>query len=116
MGKWHAYQVCINPYLHREAKKRLGKDDTSNSSHWYSPAPAEEDLLMEDYSQEFNRFTKLKHKGELKFRMGPHAPYDEWVEIELHLKLSKDMKMIQEDPYKDAIKGFNDDSEHVDAV
>ncbi len=65
MGKWHAYQVRINPYLHREAKTHIGKDDASNYSHWYRAALAEEDLLMDDFSQEFHRFTKLKYKGEL---------------------------------------------------
>ena len=30
MGSWHAYHVRINPYPHREAKKHLEKDDTSN--------------------------------------------------------------------------------------
>ncbi len=41
MGKWHAYQVRINPYLHGEAKNHLGKDDTSNASHWYRAAPTD---------------------------------------------------------------------------
>ena len=125
MGSWHAYQVRINPYLHREAKKHLGKDDTSNSSHWYRAAPAAGDLLMDDFSQEFHRFTKLKHKGELKFGMGPHAPYDEWVEIEVRLKATKDMispavrvhnDEVRLDPYKHATKGFKEDFEYVDAV
>jgi hypothetical protein len=49
MEKWHAYQVRINPYLHREAKNHLGKDDTINSSHWYRTARAEGGLLMDDY-------------------------------------------------------------------
>ncbi len=56
MGKWHAYHVRINPYLHKEARKHLGKDDTSNSSNWYRAAPAERDLLMDDFSQESHRF------------------------------------------------------------
>jgi len=77
MGSWHAYQVRIIPYLHKEARKHLGKDDTNKSSHWYRAVPAEGDLLMDGYRQEFHRFTKLKHKGELKFGMGPHAPFDE---------------------------------------
>ncbi len=29
---------------------------------------------MDDYSQEFHRFIKIKYKGELKFGMSPHAP------------------------------------------
>ncbi len=59
--------------------------------------------------------------------MGPHAPYDEWVEIEVRLKMSKDMKTIcpavrehnnemRLNPYKHATKGFDEDFEHVDAV
>ena len=86
MGKWHAYQVRVNPHLHSEAKKHLGKDDKSNSSHWYRATPAAGDLLMDDFSQEFHRFTKLKHEGELKFRMRPHAPFDELVEIEVPIE------------------------------
>jgi hypothetical protein len=50
MGSCHAYQVRIDPYLHRDAKKHLGKNDTSNSSHWYRAAPAEGDMLMDHYS------------------------------------------------------------------
>jgi hypothetical protein len=49
MGSWHAYQVRNNPHLHKEARKNLGKDDTNNCSHWYRAAPAEGDLLMDDY-------------------------------------------------------------------
>jgi hypothetical protein len=75
---------------------------------------------MDDFSQEFHRFTKLKHKGELKLGMGPHAPYNEWVEIEVRLKMIKDTKMIcpavrvhndevRLDPLKHAPKGFDED-------
>ncbi len=127
MGSWHAYQVRVNPYLHKEAKKHIGKGDTSNSSHWYRAAPADGDLLIDDYSQEFNRFSKIKHKGELKFGMGPHAPYDEWVDIEVRLKLRKNNNMmdasirvhddeVRLDPYKHVTKGFDTDFEHIDAV
>ncbi len=68
---------------------------------------------MDDYSQEFHRFTKLNHKRGLKFGMGPHAPYDEWIEIEVRLKASKDMiyftvrvhnDEVRLDPYKHATK------------
>ncbi len=59
--------------------------------------------------------------------MGPHAPYDEWVEVEVRLKMSKDMKTIcpavrvhndevRLDPYKHLTKGFDEDFEYVDAV
>ncbi len=47
-------------------------------------------MLMDDYSQEFHRLKTIKHKGKLKFGMGPHAPYNEWVEIEVRLKVNKD--------------------------
>jgi hypothetical protein len=126
MGLWTACQVRINPYLIKKAKKHLGKDDTSNSGHWYRAAPAAGDLLMDDFSQEFHRFTKLKHKGELKFGMGPHAPYDEWVEIiEVGLKANKDMicptvrvhnDEVRLDPFKHTTKGFDENFQHVDAV
>ncbi len=125
MGKWHAYQVRINPYLHREAKKHLGKDDTSNSRHWYRAVSAEGHLLMDEYSQEFHRFTKLKHKGELKFGMGPHAPYDEYFEIEVRLKANRDTispvvrvhnEEVRLDPYKHMTKGFDEDFQYVDAI
>ncbi len=82
---------------------------------------------MDDYSKELHRFTQLKHKGELKFGIGPHAPYNEWVEIEVRLKISKDMKMmhptarvhndeVRLDPYKHVTKGFIEDFQNVDAV
>ena len=125
MGKWQAYQVRIIPYLHREAKRHLEKNDTRNYSHWYRAAPAAGDLLMDDFSQEFHRFTKLKHKGELKFGMGPHAQYDEWVDIEVRLKMSKDMisptvpvhnDEVRLDHYKHTTKEFDDGFEYVDAV
>jgi hypothetical protein len=59
--------------------------------------------------------------------MGPHAPDDEWVEIDARLKMSKDMKTIYPavrvhhdevrlDPYKHTTKGFDENFEHVDAV
>jgi hypothetical protein len=59
--------------------------------------------------------------------MGPHAPYDERVDIEVRLKMSRDMKTIcpavrvhneevRLDPYKHTTKGFDDDFECVDAV
>jgi hypothetical protein len=122
---WYAYHVRINPYLQREAKKHLGKDDTNTSSHWYRAAPAEGDLHMDDISQEFHRFTQLKRKGELKFGMGPHAPYDEYFEIEVRLKENKDMicstvrvhnDELRLDPYKHLTKGFDEDFQHVNAV
>ena len=91
MGSWHAYQVRINSYLHKEAKKHYVKDDRSNSSHWYRVAPAAGDLLMDYFSKEFHRFTKRNHSGELKFGMGPHAPYDAWLEIEVRMKANKDI-------------------------
>ena len=125
MGKWHAYHVRVNSHLHKKSKKHLGKDDTSNSSHWYRAAPAEGDLLIDDYCQDFHRFTKLKQKGELKFGMGPHAPFDEFFEIEVRLKANKNMicpavrvhnDEVRLDPYKHATKGVDDDFEYVDAV
>ena len=125
MEKRHAYQVRINPYLHRYAKNHLGKDGTSTSSHWYRAAPATGDLLIDDFSQEFHRFTKLRHKKELKFGIGSHAPYDEWIEIEVRLKANKTMicpavrahnDEVHLDPYKHLTKGFDEEFQHVDAI
>ena len=57
--------------------------------------------------------------------MGPHAPYDEWVEIEVRLKANKDMispavrvhnDEVRLDPYKHTTKGFDEDFKHVDAI
>lgn len=126
IGQWHAYQVRINPYLHKDAKSQLGESDTSNSSFWYRSEPGAKGLLMDDYSQEFHRFTKLRHKGELKFGMGPHAPYDEWFDIEVHLKMEDDKQIsssvkvfndkVELDSYKHVTKGFAAEFDHVDAV
>jgi hypothetical protein len=111
-GKVARLSSRINPYLHREAKKHLGKDDTRNSSHWYHAAPADGGMLMDDFSQEYHRFTKIKEKGEL----GPHAPYDEWIEIEVRLKMRNNMiypavrvhnDEVRLDPYKHVTTGFD---------
>jgi len=57
--------------------------------------------------------------------MGPHAPYDEWVEIEVRLKANKDTNCptvrahnheVRLDPSKHTTKGFDEDFQHVDAV
>jgi hypothetical protein len=117
----------IDPHLHREAKKHLGKDNTSNSSRWYRAAPADGGLLMEDNSQEFRRVRKLKYKRELKFGMGLHTPYVEWVQIEVRLKTNNGNKTIcpavrvhngevRLDPYKHETKAFDENLQHVDAV
>lgn len=126
MGKWNGYQIRIYPYLHKLAKNHIGESDTSNCSHWYREVPGNKDLLIDDYSQEFSRFKKLKHKGELKFGMGPHAPYDEWFDIEMDL--SKNTKGIMEpiitvngdkvvlDPYEHKTKGFDKEFTKIDTV
>jgi hypothetical protein len=59
--------------------------------------------------------------------MGPHAPYDEWIYIEVRLKMSKDMKTVwpavrvhnddvRLEPYKHTTKGFDVEFEYMDAV
>ncbi len=57
--------------------------------------------------------------------MGPHAPYDEWVEIEVWLNANKNMicsavrvhiDEVRLDHYTHTTKGFDVDFEHVDAV
>jgi hypothetical protein len=112
----------INPYLRREARKHLWMNVTSNSSDLYRTAPTEGDLLMGDFSQEFQRLTKVKSKSELKFDMGPHMPIDKWIEMEIRLKMSKDSKTIyraarmHDDevrlyPYNHMTKGFDDEDE-----
>ncbi len=126
IGKWHAYQVRIYPYLHKDAKFHIGSSDTSNCSFWYRDKPGPKNTLMDDWSQESHCFKKLKHKGELKFGMGPHAPYDEWFDIEIELKKNKDDNTFSSvqvhkdkvvlDPYKHETSGFNNNFDYVDAI
>lgn len=127
MGKWHAYQVRLYPYLHREAKKHIGASDTSNCSYWYREKPGAKDCLMDDYSQDDDRdgFKKLRHDGELKFGMGPHSPYDTWIDVEIKLKMngnriSSSVRVHNDtvvlDSYEHETRGFDSTFEHVDAV
>ncbi|AUF82394.1 hypothetical protein TetV_302 [Tetraselmis virus 1] len=127
-GKWHGYQVRIFPYLHKDAKEYIGANDRSNCSYWYRNEEGGDECLMDDYSQEKNRdgFTKLKHDGRLKFGMGPHSPFDEFIDVEVTLKMKKDnviessVKVHKDsvvlDSYKHETKDFGDDFKHVDAV
>lgn len=127
-GMWNGYQVRVYPYLHREAKNHIGKNDRSNCSYWYRNKPGGVDCLMDDYSQYKDRdgFKKLKHDGELKFGMGPHSPYDEFFDIAVRLKLEGAATMrswikvnddeVELDPYEHDTAGFREDFEYVDAV
>ena len=47
---------------------------------------------MDDYSQDFQRSIKLRHRGAQKFSMGPHAPCEEWFEIDVNLKRKGDQQ------------------------
>ena len=69
----------------------------------------------------------MLYKGPQKYGIDPHAPYDEWVEIEVRLKLRKAKRTIDDavrmhddevrlDPYKHVTKGFDENFEHVDVV
>lgn len=125
-GKWHAYQVRVYPYLHEDAKTHIGDSDTSNCSYWYRDEPGPENTLVDDWSQETHRFKKLKHKGDSKFGMGPHAPYNEWFDIEVELKKDVDDNMSSSirvhkdkvvlDDYKHVTTGFSKPFEHIDAI
>ena len=125
-GDWHYWQVRINPHLHREAKSHLGANDESNSSFWYRETPGAKDSLIDDYSQDgASGRKKLKHKGQMKFGMGPHAPYGEQVEVEFGLKMSGGKvsssvrvgsDAVDLDPYEHKTSGFGDNFTHVDAV
>lgn len=124
MGKWHAYQVRCYPYLHREAVTHIGESDTSNNSYWYRDEPGPKNTFICDWSQMTHTFKKLKHKGELKFGMGPHSPYDEWVTVAIKLKKVKDMmhssikihnNEIHLTPYKHLTSGFDNKFTKVDA-
>lgn len=128
MGQWQAYQVRLYPYLHREAKRHIGADDSSNCSHWYRSQPGGRDCLMDDWAQTGDRdgFSKLRHRGELKFGMGPHSPFDEWFEIEISLRLDDKGRVcprvrvhedtVELDPYEHRTTGFLGGFEEVDAV
>jgi hypothetical protein len=72
-----------------EAKRHIGEACTSNSSHWYRVTLEDEELLIDDYSQDFQRFSKIKQMEELKFGVGPHVRYDEWREVKVHVKCDK---------------------------
>ena len=125
-GQWHYWQVRINPHLHREAKTHIGADDASNSSYWYRETPGAEGTLIDDYSQDgVSGRKKLRHKGQLKFGMGPHAPFDQPVEVEFRLKSSggrvrSSVRVgddeVELDPYEHRTAGFGDEFTHVDAV
>ena len=126
MGQWHAYQVRIYPYLHRDAKTHIGSSDTSNCSYWYRDTPGPKNTLMDDWSQESHRFKKLDHKGESKFGMGPHVEYGKWFEVEIKLKKGSDEMVsssirvhedeVKLDPYKHATSGFSKPFLYVDAI
>lgn len=128
-GVWHAYQVRVYPYLHRDAKNHIGANDTSNCSHWYRQRPGGQGRLIDDYSQEddMDGFKKLRHKGELKFPMGPHSPYDDWVDVcvylerrdtdgMMHPEVRVHLDRVQLDPYEHKTDGFNTEFEFVDAI
>nr|WRJ70019.1 hypothetical protein TetV2_00574 [Oceanusvirus sp.] len=127
-GDWHVWQVRINPHLNKDAKKHIGASDTSNSSYWYREKPGGKECLIDDYSQDNDRdgFKKLRHDGELKFGMGPHSPFDEFVDVEFTLKMTDDdvvessVKVHNDkvllDKYQHKTSGFDDKFTHVDAV
>lgn len=126
-GKWQGFQVRIYPYLHRDAKSHTGGNDTSNCSYWYREKPGGDECLIDDYSQMDDRdgFKKLKHKQCLKFGMGPHAPFDEWFDVEVKLrrvdgKLHPVIRVHEEevvlDAYEHKSKGFDTDFDKIDAV
>ncbi len=86
---WHGWQVRIHPHIHEAYKKHVGSNDLSNASHWYRRKSAKRDALLCDYMQDagdHGGFKKIRHDGELKFKMGPNAPFDEFFDIELTLK------------------------------
>eukprot|EP00873_Tetraselmis_striata_P043826 jgi/Tetstr1/464090/TSEL_008895.t1 len=127
-GQWHVWQVRIYPYLHRDAKKHLGASDTSNCSYWYRYKPGGRECLVDDFSQDDDRdgFKKLRHRGQLKFGMGPHSPFDKDVDVEFKLRatgksridssVSVNRDAVDLDPYEHDTSGFPDDFTHVDAV
>lgn len=126
-GEWQGFQVRLYPYLHKDAKKYIGENDRSNCSYWYRSEPGGDECLMDDYSQMGDRdgFKKLKHKGQLKFGMGPHAPFDEWVDIQIKLretdgKIHSTVKVhddeIELEPYQHKTSGFGTGFTNIDAV
>eukprot|EP00951_Prasinocladus_malaysianus_P035290 scaffold362671_cov16-Prasinocladus_malaysianus.AAC.1 len=128
-GKWHAYQVRIYPYLHRNARHHIGASDTSNNSYWYRERPGGDDCLIDDYSQEEDHagFKKLRHNGELKFGFGPHAPFDEFFDIKIVLKvdphshraksaLTVHKEHIELDEYEHKTRGFDSEFHYIDAI
>lgn len=125
-GKWHCYQARVFPYMHSDAKTHIGENDTSNSSHWYRDRQGGRGRLLDDYSQEgdLDGFKKLRHEGELKFGMGPHAPYGEWIKIRLQLHKRGDLvyptlqvhnDVVGLDPYKHETN-MADEFTHVDTL